>query len=180
MLSQPVLLPPPEVTMNTCPDLPAACNRRARADILVVPIADDAAEVGVLLQHRLGDRARLGGIIGRGLIGDDLDLRVVGEDVIVGVELVEVGGRGRLALEDGDLARLARPLAAMVDERLRLDQANLHPVGADVSVGRIDRLEIDLQHLDAGLDRALLKLGVGLEVGIVDDQRDPASARSRR
>ena len=68
--------------------------------------------------------------------------------------------------------------------RLRLDQANLHPVGADVSVRRIDRLEVDLQHLDARLDCALLKLRVGLEVRIVDNKevwllRDRVGYRAR-
>ncbi len=124
----------------------------------------------MLLEHGFGNRPGLRGIVGGGLIGDDLDLGMVGEDMVVGVEFVEVRRRGRLALEDGDLPGLARSLAAMVDQRLRLDEANLHPVGADVIVRRIDRLEVDLQHLDARLDGALLKLRVGLEVRIVNDQ----------
>jgi hypothetical protein len=46
---------------------------------------------------------------------------MVGEDVVVGVEFIEVGRCCRLAFEDGDLSGFARVLAAMVDERLRLD-----------------------------------------------------------
>ena len=87
----------------------------------------------MLLQHRLGDRPGLGRIVGGRLVGDDLDLGMVGEDMIVGVEFVEIGRGRRLALKNGDLAGLARSLAAMVDQRLRLDQPHLHPVRADIS-----------------------------------------------
>ena len=90
--------------MNTCPDFAGGLDRRARAHILVVPIADDAAEVRVLLEYGLGDRPGLGWIVGGGLIGYDLDLGMVGEDMVVGVKLVKVRRRGRLPLEDGDLA----------------------------------------------------------------------------
>ncbi len=85
-------------------------DRGTGADILVVPVADDAAEIRVLLQHRLHDRPRLGRIVLRRLLGDDLDGRILGEGLLVGVELVEVGGGGRLAADDGDLAGLAEPV----------------------------------------------------------------------
>ena len=68
------------------------------------------------------------------------------------------------------LPDLSDPLPQWSTKRLRLDEANFHPVGANVRVRRIDRLKIDLQHLDARLDRTLLELRVGLEIGVVHDQ----------
>ena len=159
MLSQPGLAAAARGDDIDLVRLAGRLDRRAGADILVVPVADDAAEVRMLLQHGLRDGAGLGRIVGRGLVGDDLDLRMIGEDVVVGVELVEVRRGGRLALQDGDLAGLAGALAALLDQRLGLDQADLHPVGADVVVGRRGGLQVDLQDLDAGRDHALLAGG---------------------
>ena len=62
------------------------------------------------MQHGLCDGACFGRIVGRRLVGDHLDLRMVGEGVVIGVELVEIGRSRRLTFEDRDLARLARAL----------------------------------------------------------------------
>ena len=123
----------------------------------------------MLLQHGLGDGPRLGRVVGRGLVGHHLDLRIVGEDLIIGVKLIKVGGRRRLAFEDRDLARGARALAAFLHQGVGLDQADLNPIGADIVVGRDRGLEIDLQDLDAFLHHALLEPRIGLQIRIVDD-----------
>ena len=49
-------------------------DRGGGADVHAVPEADDAAQVGVLLQHRLRQRLGLGGVPVGGLVGDHLDL----------------------------------------------------------------------------------------------------------
>ena len=91
-------------------------DRGRGADVHAVPEADDAAEIGVLLQHRLRDRLGLGGVpVGR-LARDDLDLRVLGEHVLDALQRVGAGGGRQRALDDRDLVRLA---LAGLDDRLR-------------------------------------------------------------
>ena len=75
-------------------------DRRGGADIHAVPEADDAAEIGVLLQHGLGDRLGLGRVpVGR-LAGDDLDLRMLGEHVLDALQRVGARGGRERALHD--------------------------------------------------------------------------------
>ena len=65
----------------------------------------------------------------------------------------------------------------MVDECLGLDEPDFHPVGADIIVRRIDGLEVDLQDLDSCLHRALLQLGIGLQIGIVGEGSKASQGR---
>ena len=137
-----------------------------RADVHAVPEADDAAEIRVLLQNRLRDRLRLGGVpVGR-LARDDLDLGMLGEHVLDALERVGAGGRRQRALHDRDLVRLA---LAGLDDRLCVLLADLDPVRADEARAAIGRAHVDLDDVDALVLGPLQQLGVGLDVWIVND-----------
>jgi hypothetical protein len=89
------------------------------------------------------------------------------EDVVGAFHHSTIRPGGRLPLQDGNLA--ARAGAAFIDDRLRLRLADPDPVGADIDVGIVVRPHVDLNDVDAGFFGAFQKLGVGLNVGIVDD-----------
>ncbi|MPL80516.1 hypothetical protein SDC9_26417 [bioreactor metagenome] len=145
-------------------------HRRARADLGIVPDPHDAAQIGVLLQHRLGDLARLLAVVIGGLVGDELEPRVLGEDLVQPLAHVDVGRPGLHAGEPDDLLRGRARRHAGLCQFARLEPAHLDPVVADIAVGLGDRLHVDLQDLDPRLLRLLERAGIGLHVGVLHDQ----------
>ena len=117
-----------------------------------------------------GDGVRLGGVpIGR-LVGDDLHLRMLLQFVLEAGD-GDLAGRGRRhALDDGDLAALAAAGAAHLGQFLAGGGADLVPVGADIGVAVVERLQVDLDDVDAGVHRLLHQLGVGLHLQRMEDQ----------
>src|ERR1700677_2492706 len=138
---------------------------RRTAQRHAVPEADQAAEIGILLKHGRRQRTRLAGVpVGR-LVGDDLDFRMLLEDIEYRPDLVDARRGGQHALDDRNLARSTG--AALADESVRLGFSHLQPVGADIAVGRIAGTHIDLDDIYPGLFRLLVQTRIGLHVGIV-------------
>ena len=133
-------------------------------------MAEDGAQIRILLQHRRRDLPRLLGLpVGR-LIGDDLDLRVLLEHLEGGLVHHHAVGRGELPGNDRDLSRLAAAGAAFLDDVLRNLSADAGPIGPDKGCGRLIGLEVDLQNLDAVGLRLLDLTRQQLDRGIVHDQ----------
>ena len=140
------------------------------ADRVDVPVAEDGAQVRILLQHCDGDLSRLLGLPVRRLVGDDLDLRVLLEHLERGLVHHHAVGCGELPGNDRHLAGFAAAGAAFLDDVLRDLRTDARPIGADEGGGRLVGLQVDLQNLDAGGLRLLDLPCEQLDRRIVDDQ----------
>ncbi len=102
---------------------------------------------------------------------------MLGEHVLDAFQRIGGGRRRQRALDDGDLVRLA---LAGLDNGLGVAFADLDPVGADEGGAAVDRPHVDLDDIDAFVLRALQQLGIGLHVGIMDDNRRRLFRNQRR
>lgn len=108
---------------------PRILHRLARAHRMHVPVPEDGAKVGVLLQDGCGDLAGLLRVPVRGLVRHDLDLGMRLEDLEGGLVHDHAVSRGQLARDNRHLARLAAGRPAFGDDIFGDLAADPVPVG---------------------------------------------------
>src|SRR5665213_1409848 len=142
-------------------------DRRRTAQGHAVPEADQPAKIGILLKHGCRQCTCFAGVpVGR-LVRDNLDFRMLLEDIENRPNLVDARRGGQYALDDCNLTRSTG--TTLADKSVRLGFSDFQPVGADITVGGIAGTHIDLDDVYSSLFRLLVQTRIGLHVGIVNN-----------